>query len=161
MMKEAPEGRLNKKIISVWRLSGLLLTLLLGVCLFGCVIAPALLLKREILYFGIAGGITALLLILLVFILPGIRWVRWRYAVYEDEIDIYRGIIVRKRIVIPLIRVQYTDTSQGPLLRAFKLADVNVSTAGGEQSIPGLKLEDADALRDRVATLAKQVHENV
>ena len=160
-MKPIPEGRLNRKIISVWRLSGLILTLILGVLVFGCAIVPAILMDSWALYFGIAGGVTALLLILLVFILPGIRWVRWRYAVYDDEIDIYRGIIVRKRIVVPLIRVQYTDTSQGPLLRAFKLADVNVSTAGGEQSIPGLKLEDADALRDRVATLAKQVHDNV
>lgn len=160
-MKGIPEGRLNRKIISVWRLSGLFVTILLGICAFGCAVVPAILLNQAPLWFGIAGAITALFLILFVFILPGLRWVRWRYAVYEDEIDIYRGIIVRKRIVVPLIRVQYTDTSQGPLLRAFKLADVNVSTAGGEQSIPGLKLEDADALRDRVATLAKQVHENV
>jgi membrane protein YdbS with pleckstrin-like domain len=115
----------------------------------------------KLLFFGAAGILTLLFLLLLCVILPPIRWARWRYAVLEDEIDIYRGIVVRKRIIVPLVRVQYTDTAQGPILRAFGLASVNVSTAAGDQSIPGLLIADADALRDRVAALAKQVHEDV
>jgi len=160
-MKPIPEGRLNKKIISVWRLSGVIVTVLIAICCFGCAIPIAIFAGYKALVLSIAGGITALYFILWVVILPGIRWVRWRFELYDDEIDIYRGIIVRKRIIVPLVRVQFTDTSQGPLLRAFKLASVNVATAGGDQTIPGLLAPDADSLRDRVAELAKQVHENV
>jgi membrane protein YdbS with pleckstrin-like domain len=160
-MRAIPEGRLNKKITAVWRLSGLLQTLISGVVFFGVALPLAIFVGPLALFLGAAGGLTLILLLLLVFIIPPIRWARWRYAVLDDEIDIYRGIIVRKRIIVPLVRVQYTDTSQGPFLRAFGLAQVNVSTAAGDQSIPGLLLEDADNLRDRVAELAKQVHEDV
>jgi membrane protein YdbS with pleckstrin-like domain len=160
-MRTIPDGRLNRKITAVWRLSGLLQTLIYGIVFFGAGVPLALLVGPKLLFFGLAGGLTLLLFLLLVVITPPIRYARWRYAVLDDEIDIYRGIIVRKRIIVPLVRVQYTDTSQGPFLRAFKLASVNVSTAAGDQSIPGLLLDDADALRDRVAELAKQVHEDV
>ena len=136
-------------------------TFVLGVLVFGTATNFAIESGLYALCYGAAGTVTLLLLILFVFILPRLRWIRWRYAVLDDEIDIYRGIIVRKRIIVPLIRVQYTDTSQGPLLRAFGLASVNVSTAGGDQSIPGLLANDANELRDRVANLAKQVHEDV
>ena len=160
-MREIPEGRLNKKMISVWRLSGLFGTILLGVLIFGSALPLLLVLGNMQLFLCSAGAVTLLLFILFVAVLPNIRWARWRYAVYDDEIDIYRGIIVRKRIIVPLIRVQYTDTSQGPFLRAFGLASVNVSTAGGDQSIPGLLVDDANGLRDKVIDLAKQVHEDV
>jgi len=160
-MRDTPEGRLNKKMISVWRMSGLIGTILLGILIFGAAVPVAIIFDMFVLCLGAAGAVTLLLFILFVAILPKLRWVRWRYAVLDDEIDIYRGIIVRKRIIVPLIRVQYTDTSQGPFLRAFGLASVNVSTAGGDQSIPGLLADDANELRDRVANLAKQVHEDV
>ncbi|MDR0817060.1 MAG: PH domain-containing protein [Clostridiales Family XIII bacterium] len=160
-MRAIPEGRLNKKITAVWRLSGILQTLIIGIIYFASGIPLAIFVGPKALFLGIAGGLTFLLLLLLVFIIPPIRYARWRYAVLDDEIDIYRGIIVRKRIIVPLVRVQYTDTSQGPFLRAMGLASVNVSTAAGDESIPGLLLDDADALRDRVAELAKQVHEDV
>ncbi|MDR1778571.1 MAG: PH domain-containing protein [Clostridiales Family XIII bacterium] len=110
---------------------------------------------------GSTGGLTLIIFLLLVIIFPPIRYARWRYEVREDEIDIFRGIIVHKRIVVPLIRVQFTDTAQGLIMRPFGLASVNVSTAAGNQSIPGLLLQEAEAVRDRVAYLAKQVHEDV
>jgi len=160
-MRPIPEGRLNKKMISVWRISGLVGTILLALLIFAGAVPAIILMGYKAFFLSISVGLCLILFILFVIVLPKLRWARWRYAVLDDEIDIYRGIIVRKRIIVPLIRVQYTDTSQGPFLRAFGLASVNVSTAGGQESIPGLLIGDANELRDRVVNLAKLVHEDV
>ncbi|MEG2459398.1 MAG: PH domain-containing protein, partial [Raoultibacter sp.] len=89
------------------------------------------------------------------------RFARWRYELTQDYLDIARGIVWRKRIIIPFIRVQNTDTRQGPILRAFALASVTVSTAAGEHAIPGLEAEVAESLRDRAAELARMAQEDV
>ena len=94
-------------------------------------------------------------------VLPPIRFMRWRYELSDDYLDIARGIIWRKRFVIPFIRVQNTDTRQGPILRAFGLSSVTVATAAGEHEIPGLGIEEADVLRDRAAELARLAREDV
>jgi membrane protein YdbS with pleckstrin-like domain len=173
-MREVPTGRLNKRVKAVWRLSGLIKTVIWGIVCFGAAFGLKFIVwnisvdELGKLFTGVvhvplyvATAITVILFIIYVIIAPTIRYARFRYAVLEDEIDIYRGIIVRKRIIVPLIRVQYTDTTQGPLLRAFKLAAVKVYTAAGNQDIEGLATADAEELRDKVAVLAKQVQEDV
>ena len=94
-------------------------------------------------------------------VLPPIRFIRWRYEVSADYLDIATGIIWRKRTVIPFIRVQNTDTRQGPILRLFRLSSVTVSTAAGEHEIPGLGMQVAETLRDRAAELARLAREDV
>ncbi len=160
-MREIPSNKLNKKVVSAWRIGGLIDALVMAV-----LIAVALI----VLYFAagilmpwlpIGIAIVAIWAAIDVFIIPTVRYSRWRYGVSEEEVDLYHGIIVRKRIIIPLVRVQYTDTKQGPIKKAFGLAEVTINTAGGEQTIPGLLDEDADALRDKVARLASLAREEV
>lgn len=62
---------------------------------------------------------------------------------------------------MPFIRVQNTDTRQGPILRAFGLASVTVSTAANNHVIVGLDVQVADQLRDRAAELARLAREDV
>ena len=101
------------------------------------------------------------LVVLFIVFIPKIRYARWRWGVTDEFLEIAKGIIWRRRTVIPFIRVQNTDTRQGPLMRAFGLADVTVSTAAGEHVIPGLAVADAEALRDRAAELARIAREDV
>jgi membrane protein YdbS with pleckstrin-like domain len=60
-----------------------------------------------------------------------------------------------------MIKIQYTDTQHGPIMRAMKLATVRVMTAGGTEEIPGLPPDEAEALADRITALVKLVRENV
>ena len=101
------------------------------------------------------------LLVLCVVVLPPIRYARWRYELTPDYLDIARGIFWRKRFVIPFIRVQNTDTRQGPLLRMMGLASVTISTAAGSMEIPGLPAADAETLRDQAAEFARLAKEDV
>ncbi len=162
-MRDMPSNQLNPKIKNVWRISdGVWLTVLFLVCLaaFGFIVvssgaawAAITLVVLFVLY--------VIALIVWLVVLPPIRFIRWRYELSPEYLDIARGIIWRKRFIIPFIRVQNTDTRQGPILRAFGLSSVTVSTAAGEHEIPGLAMEEAEQLRDRAAEFARLAREDV
>ena len=162
-MRELPQNQLDPRIKNVWRINDAVwLTLVFLCCFVPFLIAAAtdpapwipLVLVVEAVVFAAA-------LVLWLAVLPPIRYVRWRYELSEDYLDIARGIIWRKRFIIPFIRVQNTDTRQGPILRAFGLSSVTVATAAGEHEIPGLALDVAEQLRDRAAELARLAQEDV
>ncbi len=94
-------------------------------------------------------------------VFPKIVWERWAYAISEQDIDLAYGLWIRKRTIIPMVRVQHVDTKQGPLMHKFALASVTISTAAGSHEIPALKEEIADELRDHISLLARVVEEDV
>lgn len=163
-MREMPANHLNPRIKSVWRISD---GLWIVVCFLACFVpflvvslaAPDASWARVVLVIVAAAFVA--LAVLFLGVLPPIRYARWRYELTGDYLDIARGIIWRKRFIIPFIRVQNTDTRQGPILRAFGLSSVTVSTAAGEHVIPGLGNEEAERLRDRAAELARIAREDV
>jgi membrane protein YdbS with pleckstrin-like domain len=172
-MRALPSRKLNRRITRVWRLSAIANVLIwsliilapLGVSwavLGGSRDADSLA-AADIL--GLLGAILLVLAVLafivFVIIVPKVRWIQWSFEVYDEEIDIHKGIFWRKRIIIPLIRVQNVDTRQGPIMRANGLASFTVATAAGEHEIPGLEVDEADALRDHVALLARIAQEDV
>ena len=160
-MKEMPANQLDPRVKSVWRINDAIWITIIGLAV-ACGVVPltfALNLGAwPLVAFGIC--MVAVYIIWLV-VLPPIRYVRWRYEVSEDYLDIAKGIIWRKRYTIPFIRVQNTDTRQGPILRAFGLASVTVATAAKEHEIPGLQADAAEQLRDRAAELARLAREDV
>ena len=162
-MEDLPVQRLSPRIKSVWRLNDAIWIVFSFFCCFlpFCIVA---LVEPEpwvaIVLIAELGVFLALLLIFLI-VLPPIRYARWRYDVTPEYLDIAKGIFWRKRYIIPFIRVQNTDTRQGPILRAFKLSSVTVSTAAGSHEIPGLAVEEAQLLRDKAAELARLAREDV
>lgn len=98
---------------------------------------------------------------LFIYLIPMLRYRRWRYEIFEQEIYIQHGILIRTRTLIPMIRVQHVDTEQGPILKRFKLATVSISTAASTHIIPALLEEDASALRDKISILARVEEDDV
>ena len=160
-MKEMPANQLDPRVKAVWRINDALWITVFGL-LAGICIAPLTFLTGvgalPLVVFAIA---LVVVYVVWLVVLPPIRYARWRYEVSEDYLDIAKGIVWRKRYTIPFIRVQNTDTRQGPILRAFGLASVTVATAAKEHVIPGLDYEIAEQLRDRAAELARIAREDV
>src|SRR5690606_23304763 len=79
-------------------------------------------------------------------------WFRaWRYALREHDVLLRHGVLWRVQRSIPRRRIQHVDVQSGPLDRVYGLADLTLYTAGAddeENQIPGLRVEDAEALRD-------------
>lgn len=162
-MKDLPTEKLDPKIKSIWRINdSIWITIGFLVCLSFLFFLSFL---DEATWVGIAFlvviAIYALFMVVFLVILPPIRYIRWRYELNDDFLDIARGMFWRKRIVIPFIRVQNTDTRQGPIMRMFGLSSVTVATAAGEHEIPGIRTQQAEELRDKAAELARIAREDV
>lgn len=165
-MQEMPANQLDPRVKNVWRANDALWITLIAICAAIPPICLMILGHPNLARLGQILGTATLIayvvaLLVWLVVLPPIRFMRWRYEVSDDYLDIAKGIIWRKRYTIPFIRVQNTDTRQGPILRAFKLASVTVSTAAKEHVIPGLDFEVAEQLRDRAAELARLAREDV
>jgi uncharacterized protein len=159
-MRPNPSQKISKNALNVWRINGFFETLMFGfiptaymsfVYFFQFPLWVFWLLLAPIVAIGI----------LKILVIPTMRWKRWRYEVYESEIDLQFGIIVVRRVLIPMIRVQHVDTRQGPLLRKYGLATVTITTAATVHEIPALSVENAAHLRDQISRLASEADEDV
>lgn len=163
LMNGTPQSKLDPRVKNVWRVNDAIWIVLGYLC---CAAPFAICAAVEPAPWALAvvaalSAVAAVLLVVFLVVLPPIRYVRWRYELHDDYLDIAKGIIWRKRYIIPFIRVQNTDTRQGPILRAFGLSSVTVATAAGEHVIPGLANDIADQVRDRAAELARIAREDM
>lgn len=164
-MKELPPNQLDPKIKAVWRISDAVVLTIIFVCV-GLVGFIAFLASEDthvwsLPYCIVCVVLYVVLMVVFMTVVTPVRYARWRYELSHDFLDIANGILWRKRFIVPFIRVQNTDTKQGPILRAFGLASVTVSTAAGSLEIPGLSAEEADQVRDKAAELARIAKEDV
>lgn len=104
---------------------------------------------------GVAPGVVLLVFAALVSVVPRLRYRFWTFTLTDQELVLERGILNRIRTIVPLRRVQHLDVSQDILEREFDLGKLIVHTAGTRSSevvVPGLLLERAELLRDRIKT---------
>lgn len=162
-MRDLPANQLDPKVKTVWRINDAIWLTVAFLCCFVPFVIAAAVEPASWVLIVLAAIVVVYVVCLVVWlvVLPPIRFMRWRYELSSDYLDIARGIVWRKRFIIPFIRVQNTDTRQGPILRAFGLASVTVATAAGEHEIPGLGSDVAEQLRDRAAELARLAQEDV
>lgn len=86
---------------------------------------------------------------------PRLAYRRWRYAIRQKDLYTSKGAIWHVETLVPFDRIQFVESRQGPLDRAFKLTQVVVYTAAGKAtSIPGLDRETADSLREDLSQVA-------
>ena len=150
-MPPEPSRRLAPGARWLWRAQGLIATV-------------AALIAAGVLQSSAPGGAAWMLLPILVGVIsvgvvPELRWSRWRYEIRDEEIDLRHGTVRITRTLVPMLRVQHVDTTQGPIDQALGLATVVVHTAAGATTIPALEEDHAGRLRDQIATLARTADE--
>lgn len=169
-MNQEPATRIHKNAIKAWTVNALLF----GLFWFTpSIIQLALAINHnsgigtpwyhgmDWLLFGSIFLASLIFYLLTGVLLPNIRWKRWKYDVSEKEIDMLRGIIIKKRTLVPINRVQHVDTKQGPIYRKFGLSSVTISTAATTHEIPALDDDTADELRTTISTLVRKVKDDV
>lgn len=155
-----PKNRISVKALTVWRISGILAAVI-WMAAGGGAYALIKLFDWPGWLIPIVGAIAAAAAIWRVAVLPPLRWKRWRYEVRESEIEVQSGLFVITRTLVPMIRVQHVETKQGPLLRKYGLATVEISTAATLHEIPALELAEADDLRFYISKMASVEEEDV
>ncbi|MEC1260586.1 PH domain-containing protein [Bacillus swezeyi] len=159
-MRSEPKNQISRDGVKVWRISAIITSFVLFLIAAGLVVLGVIF--KWPLWIGILPAAVWLVIsIFIILIIPNLRHKIWRYEVHEHEIDIQHGIFVVTRVIVPMVRVQHVDTSQGPLLRKYNLASVQISTAATTHSIPALDLEEADQLRDFISRLARVTEDDV
>ncbi len=151
---QPPEHRIDADALKAWRLTGSISAAVYAVVVIGLIWLTV----RFDWPVWIAAAAAALAVAgsyLEVYLLPNLRWRRFRYAIREQEIDLLYGLLIRKRVLIPMVKVQHVDTKQGPILRCYGLATVTFSTAAGSHFIPALRESTAEAVRGQIARLAR------
>ncbi len=158
-MKAEPAERLDPRAKTLWRITGALGALPLVVV--GAFISWSLLRVVEApLLLGVVPFLASLVLfVVLVGVVPDLRWRRWRYEIRDEEVDLQRGIFWVSRTLVPLARIQHVDTQSGPLQRRFGLATVVFYTAAGPNQIPELSAPVAAEVRDRISELTREQDE--
>ncbi len=102
-------------------------------------------------------GITTLIIfifgVIVAAIYPYYYYKYWKFSVREDEVYIERGVLTRVKTTAPYLRIQHIDVIQSVLDRIYGLGKLVIYTAGtrgADVTIPGLPIEYAEQLRDRL-----------
>ena len=160
MLLPLPEERIDEAALRVWRTTGWLYG-----AFYAAVVGVLLWLTLRFDWPAwIAASAAALALVtgcLQIVVVPKVRLTRFRYAIREDEIDLIHGIFVRKRTLIPMVKIQHVDTKQGPILRRYGLLTITFSTAAGRHEIPALGAARAEEVQARIARLARITDEEI
>lgn len=89
-------------------------------------------------------------LLMLTIFLSRVSFKKRGFAFREHDVLFRSGIIATKTTVIPYNRVQHVALHEGFVSRYFRLAKVEVFTAGGSSSdieIPGIEKEQAENIK--------------
>ena len=82
---------------------------------------------------------------------------RYRYIITDDAIDIRKGIVILRHIVVPIERVHQVEVVRGPINNLFGLADLQVTTAGGQAEIEYLDNDVADSIADDLNRIVNSI----
>lgn len=146
--------RLHRDYLKVYRISELI-----GNGIFFVMITVYLVLAIwkdwTLIPVWISSGVLFLSLIVFTWLVPIVKYKRFRYELFEEELEIESGLIFISNVLVPMMRVQHVELGSGPLMRKFGLATVSVVTAATTHRIAGLKRDEAEKLKRSIGQLAR------
>lgn len=103
-------------------------------------------------------AICLILQLLNTLVYPKFEYKQWWYEITEDRIIYNEGIWFRNLTIIPIVRVQHINITEGPINRIYGLADLEINTAGGSFKIPNIEKAVVEELAEN---LRVRIEENV
>lgn len=138
---------LHPNVRKLWQVIALLITVPLAIAFA----IPGFLLDLP---FALVAG-AVLLVLLPAAIVPRMAYRKWSYAIREQDLYTSKGALWHVETLVPFDRIQFVESRQGPLDRAFTLTQVIVYTAAGKAaSIPGLDKATAESIREDLSAVA-------
>ncbi|WP_084956910.1 PH domain-containing protein [Thermoactinospora rubra] len=141
-----PRHRPDPRAVWWWTLQWLVFAAVLAV------VAGALWVLLDPWWPAAAGGALTALVLVAAVVAPRAQYRFQRWEVTDQAVYTRKGWLWHTWRVAPMSRVQTVDTEQGPLQRAFGLANVKVTTASAQGAVMiealdhGLAAELADKL---------------
>ena len=148
--------KLDPNYVSVERISGIIWFLLVFMgSASGFLVSWQFNNDTSWLRLGIMAAVSLfnVLLLLLPFFWPPIKYRHFSWTLDDAGLEIHRGVFWKLKIAVPVARVQHADVSQGPLQRHYGIGTLTIHTAGTRDAsvdLPGLNHEIALQLRDQL-----------
>ena len=101
--------------------------------------------------------VLAILTLFDILISPYFRYHRYRYSIDDECIDIKEGYLFVKRQIVPIERIHKLQTVKGPIDQFFHVAQVIVTTAGGDVTIRFLEEEKAEQIAERLQVRINEI----
>src|SRR5699024_8906782 len=89
-------------------------------------------------------GILINIMIYKITIRPILLHKTWRYDIDENYIQLKYGFINKHSLIIPMSRVEYVNTNQGPILRYYNLSVLTIGTITSANQIPAIPVAEAE-----------------
>lgn len=145
--EEAEMTPVQKKYWTVMVVNLLITFLIIG----GIIIAVSLLSdKSQYLVYILSGY---LVIMLTSFFLQKISFSKRSYALRERDIIYRHGILSTLTTIVPFNRIQHVGINEGLISRYYKMAQLQIYTAGGAASdlkISGLLKADAEQIKEAI-----------
>jgi membrane protein YdbS with pleckstrin-like domain len=115
---------------------GLILVILLPVETFGEAIVKTIIL--------IPLTIIVIILLIINFVIPRYIYRLYGYMIEDDYVMVQKGVLFRRRDYIPIKRIQHIEKLHGPIQTLFKISTLIIYTAGSNDIIVGIPIDQAD-----------------
>lgn len=104
--------------------------------------------KKYVSYWPLV--LAAIVSFLSIFVDPFIEYKQWGYCITDEKVEFKHGIYYKKKIIIPISRIQHLTIKQGPLQKKFRLATLEIYTAGSSHSIEAILMSEAECIAERL-----------
>jgi len=143
-----PRYRMDKKGMTVERIgSSITISIFLIILIVMFVIFELLWTDVSKWFLTIPIAIIFFISIYGLIIQPYYMYRNFRYEINDDEINIKSGIFMIKETTIPMGRIQNVDLYEGFIMRKYNLANITLSTAGGNEMIQYLNKDKANKIK--------------
>lgn len=105
--------------------------------------------------FLVVGILVSVVVLLYLVLAPTVGFARYRYRITDQSIEVISGVLSIQQEVLPIRRIQQINIQQGPILRLFGLATVELISAGGMLTLTAIPLTQAE---ETAAVLKEQVN---
>lgn len=153
-------NKLDKNVLKLWYIRAAIYSLaLIGVPIsLSVILITTGTIADVMIPILLTVGIPVLLALLIVLILPVLRYKMYAWGYDDKRIIVKQGVIFRQRVVIPVCQIQDLHRMQGPIMMMLGVSDVTISTAGSNFNISTLTTKEADQMIDE---LEKNLEERV
>jgi len=142
-VRPEPTNTLPDGVRAMWLCEDAISVLLVVAVAFGIAAAVDALMPWLPLVAAVAG-------LAHVVLVPRERYRRYRWELHEEDLDLLEGVLSVTRTIVPITRIQHVSVERSGWTNVFNVVRLNVHTAAGKTTIPGLAPTRAGVVRDEI-----------
>ncbi|WP_026567095.1 PH domain-containing protein [Bacillus sp. UNC41MFS5] len=154
---DEPAEKISDNAVKMWRISN---SVGHGIALL--FIAVLIVCTEKLDWYGwigivlyLIGVITVISSVYSILISPVFLQKTWRYKIDPQFVQLKHGKWQIQHTLIPMEKVEYVRTEQGPIMRRYQLYKIEIGTTTSSHVIPAIASDEAKKLQAEIAVYAK------